>query len=130
MKKIIISLASFVLILSCGGGDSKEKNETETETVKSDPADITQNPDYQKGLEIEAKLDCATCHRVEEKIQGPAYREIANKYAGSDTAVDYLAKKIISGGGGVWGEIMMAPHPSLSEEDARTLARYILLMKK
>ena len=54
----------------------------------------------------------------------------SNKYAGSDTAVDYLAKKIITGGSGVWGEIMMAPHPSLSEEDAKTLARYILLMKK
>jgi len=123
MKKIIISIAALALFVACGGNDSKEKTKTET-------TDITQHPDYQNGLAIEVKLDCATCHRVEEKVQGPSYREIANKYAGSDTAIDYMAKKIIRGGGGVWGEIMMAPHPSLSEEDAKTLARYILLMKK
>ena len=130
MKKIIIAIAVMALFVACGGNDSKEKKETETEPAKTETTDITQHPDYQKGLAIEAKLDCATCHRVEEKVQGPSYREIANKYAGSDTAVDYMAKKIIRGGGGVWGEIMMAPHPSLSEEDAKTLARYILLMKK
>ena len=130
MKKIIISIAVMALFVACGGNDSKEKKETETEPAKTETTDITQHPDYQNGLAIEAKLDCATCHRVEEKVQGPSYREIANKYAGSDTAIDYLAKKIIKGGGGVWGEIMMAPHPSLSEEDAKTLARYILLMKK
>ena len=128
MKKIIISIAALALIVACGGNDSKEK--TETEPAKTETTDITEHPDYQKGLAIEAKLDCATCHRVEEKVQGPSYREIANKYAGSDTSVNYLAKKIIAGGGGVWGEIMMAPHPALSEEDAITLARYILLMKK
>ena len=130
MKKIIISFAALALFVACGGNDSKEKTSTETEPAKTETTDITQHPDYQNGLAIEAKLDCATCHRVEEKVQGPSYREIANKYAGSDTAVNYLAQKIIKGGSGVWGEIMMAPHPSLSEEDAKTLARYILLMKK
>lgn len=130
MKKIIISFAVLALFVACGGNDSKEKTSTEAEPAKTETTDITQHPDYQNGLAIEAKLDCATCHRVEEKVQGPSYREIANKYAGSDTAIDYLAKKIIKGGGGVWGEIMMAPHPTLSEEDAKTLARYILLMKK
>lgn len=130
MKKIIISITVMAFIVACGGNDSNEKTTTEAEPSKTETTDITQHPDYQNGLAIEAKLDCATCHRVEEKVQGPSYREIANKYAGSDTAVDYLAKKIITGGGGVWGEIMMAPHPSLSEEDAKTLARYILLMKK
>ena len=130
MKKIIISFAVLALFVACGGNDSKEKTSTEAEPAKTETTDITQHPDYQNGLAIEAKLDCATCHRVEEKVQGPSYREIANKYAGSDTAIDYLAKKIIKGGGGVRGEIMMAPHPTLSEEDAKTLARYILLMKK
>jgi len=130
VKKIIISFAALALFVACGANDSKEKTTTETEPAKTETTDITQHPDYQNGLAIEAKLDCATCHRVEEKVQGPSYREITNKYAGSDTAVDYLAKKIITGGSGVWGEIMMAPHPSLSEEDAKTLARYILLMKK
>ncbi|TAL41749.1 MAG: cytochrome c class I, partial [Chitinophagaceae bacterium] len=45
-------------------------------------------------------------------------------------AIDYLSKKIIHGGAGVWGEVPMAAHPNLSEDDAKTLAKYVLLLKK
>ena len=134
MKRNIILMVVIVLLAACGGGDtSKEtKSETSTPSTSTDATstgDITSNPDYKKGLAIEVKQDCATCHRIAEKIQGPSYREVANKYAGVDTAVDYLAKKIISGGSGVWGEIPMAPHPTLSMDEARALAKYVLLMK-
>ena len=53
-------------------------------------ADITKNPDYQKGVEIIAKSDCFTCHKIDEKNIGPAWRDVATKYAGQDTAVKYL----------------------------------------
>ena len=72
-----------------------------------------------------------TCHQIDEKLTGPPYREVANKYAGmSDTIVTHLAKKVLTGGNGVWGEIFMTPHPDVSQADAETMVKYILLLKK
>lgn len=126
MKKIFIAFTMLGILTACGGGSEKkeEKKAEETPAV----VDNTTNPDYQKGLEIVAKNDCFTCHKIDEKNIGPAWRDVAKKYAGQDTAVKYLAHKIITGGSGVWGEVPMAPHPVLSQEDAETLARYVLLL--
>lgn len=129
MKKTFITFSVVVTLLACSGGND-QKTESETSAPAAAPAeDLSSNPDYQKGLEITAKSDCFTCHKIDEKNIGPAWRDVANKYAGSDTAVNYLAHKIIHGGSGVWGEVPMAPHPNMSEEDAKTVARYVLLLK-
>ncbi|HMG68966.1 MAG TPA: c-type cytochrome [Chitinophagaceae bacterium] len=123
MKKIFFPFVTVCLLAACGG------NETKTEAPKV--ADITKNPAYQKGLELASKSDCFTCHQVDDKLTGPAYREVANKYANlPDTIVAHLAGKIITGGSGVWGEIIMTPHPGLSQSDAEDIVRYILLLKK
>jgi len=125
MKKLFLSSLILALLASCGG------NEAKTKTEEPKVVDITKNPDYQKGLELASKSDCFTCHTVDDKLTGPTYREVANKYASMpDTIVTHLAGKIITGGSGVWGEIMMTPHPALSEADAEAIVRYILLLKK
>jgi len=132
MKTLFFSLSVIVMLASCGGGDQKEA-ETKSGEAKEEAAavDISKNPDYQKGLELIAKSDCLTCHKVEEKLNGPAYRDVANKYAGMpDTIISHLAGKIISGGSGVWGEVLMIPHPALPKEDAEAMVKYILLLKK
>lgn len=129
MKRIFITVSVAAMLTACGGGADK-KTETESAPAQPKTEDLSSNPDYQKGLEITAKSDCFTCHKIDEKNIGPAWRDVANKYAGSDTSVNYLAHKIINGGSGVWGEIPMAPHPNMSEEDAKTVARYVLLLKK
>lgn len=118
---------SFLFGMSaCGSGGSKsEKSET------SETSDITQNPDYQKGLALVSKYQCFTCHKIDESHTGPSYRNVANRYAGASNAkVDELAQKIISGGKGNWGEIMMTPHPSITEDEAKAMVRYVLLLKK
>jgi len=125
MKKSFLFPLILGMIAACGGNESKPKPE-EPKVV-----DITKNPDYQKGLELASKSDCFTCHTVDDKLTGPPYREVANKYAGlPDTIVTHLAGKIISGGSGVWGQILMTPHPALSQADAEAIVRYILLLKK
>lgn len=130
MKKIFFILAATTVLYACGGGD-KSESKTENPVTENKTTDVSSNPDYQKGLELVAKSDCLTCHKVDEKVTGPSYRDVANKYAGtSDTIVSHLAGKIISGGSGVWGEVMMTPHPSLSKEDAESMVKYILLLKK
>jgi cytochrome c len=133
MKKIILSAAIISLLTTCGNSSEEKKDgdkkETGTETTTGD--DLSANPDYQKGLALIGQSDCLTCHKIDEPLTGPSYREVANKYTGtSDTIVPYLAGKIITGGKGNWGETYMTPHPALSKEDAETMVKYILLLKK
>jgi cytochrome c len=128
MKKILGTAAVLAVLMSCGGGDN---NKNTTETKKDATTDLSQNPDYQKGLELVGKSGCLTCHKIDEKLTGPAYRDVANKYASyPDTIVQHLAKKILSGGSGVWGEVPMIPHPALTLEEAEAMVKYILLLKK
>ncbi|MEB2774132.1 hypothetical protein SYJ56_02380 [Algoriphagus sp. D3-2-R+10] len=61
-----------------------------------------------------------------EKSIGPSYQEVAQKYKGDDSALEMLAKKVISGGSGVWGETAMAGHPQLSADEAAEMVKYIL----
>lgn len=128
MKKLFL-LPVLILAVACNNSGDKTKKEADTTATKTN--DLSSNPDYQKGLELIAKNDCFTCHQIDDKLNGPPYREVANKYAGlPDTIVTHLAHKVISGGSGVWGEVMMTPHPSLPEEDAEAIVKYILLLKK
>ncbi len=130
MKKIFIAFAALSLFaIACGDGNNEAKDDNaEAEAPAAVANDPSSNPDYQKGLELIAKSDCLTCHKIDEKLTGPSYKDVAAKYAGSDTAVNYLSEKIIKGGSGVWGEVMMTPHPTLSKEDAEQMAKYILLL--
>jgi cytochrome c len=72
------------------------------------------------------KSDCQSCHSVLLKSMGPSYSEIAKRYQGDVSAQNRLAKKIIAGGNGSWGDFMMPAHPALSETDANTIVKYIL----
>ena len=133
MKKLILPLAMVCLLAACGGGsDKKTEPETKTDQKPADTGnDISSNPDYKKGLALISGSDCLTCHKVDEKLTGPSYRDVANKYAGtSDTIVTHLANKIIKGGSGVWGATPMVAHASISQEDAEAMVKYILLLKK
>ena len=134
MKKFLAILPLLVLIAACGGNSNEPTSSTAatdtSSTVQPAANDISSNPDYQKGLALIAKSNCLTCHKVGEKLVGPAYKDVANKYAGNDTAVTYLAHKVIAGGKGVWGEVAMTPHPDVSEADAEQMVKYILLLKQ
>ena len=70
--------------------------------------------------------DCKACHSLTEKSVGPTFTAIADKYAGNDGAVKALSEKVIKGGSGVWGDLMMSPHPQLSTADTEKMIAYIL----
>jgi cytochrome c len=127
MKKLLYSFVFLSLLSSCGG-DGEKKPADKKETTKN----LSDNPVYKEGLALVASPDndCLTCHKVDERIQGPSYREVANKYKDyPDTIVAYLANKIIKGGNGTWGTIYMTPHAGLSQQDAEKMVRYVLLLK-
>jgi cytochrome c551/c552 len=77
------------------------------------------------GKNIMEVSDCKTCHKPDEKSIGPSFKQIAEKYKNDPSAPETLAKKIISGGSGVWGETAMAAHPGLSVGEAKQLVEYI-----
>ena len=131
MVKIIFMFSLLISLVACGGKDNKQSGDTTT-SVSGEPAgDISKHPDYQKGLDLIGQSDCLTCHKVDEGLNGPSYREVANKYASAgDTVISYLAGKVISGGKGNWGEVYMTPHSGLSQSDAEAMVKYILLLKK
>jgi cytochrome c len=70
---------------------------------------------------------CLGCHGIDKKIVGPAYKDVAAKYAGQ-SVTDALSRKVIEGGGGVWGQIPMPPN-AVSPEEARKLVNWVLSLK-
>lgn len=74
------------------------------------------------------KKNCMACHAVEKKVVGPAYKDVAKKYA-SQNAEAKLATKIKQGGSGVWGAIPMPANPQVSDAEAKQLAAWVLSLK-
>ncbi len=81
-----------------------------------------------EGKALVEGADCLSCHKVDSKLVGPAYQDVAKKYTDAD--IDHLAQKVIDGGKGVWGDIPMTPHAGLSKENAQKMVKYILSLKK
>ncbi|MDP9044975.1 MAG: c-type cytochrome [Pseudomonadota bacterium] len=79
--------------------------------------------------DLAQKKNCMACHQVDKKVLGPAFRDVAAKYAGQPDAASTLAAKVMKGGAGVWGNIPMPANPQVSEADARLLVGWILTLK-
>ncbi len=136
MKKIFALLSICSVIYACNSG---EKTADTQDTSSTQPVAEVQAPDTTassaasagsaKGEQLIAASDCLTCHKVDTKLVGPSYNEVANKYPATDANIDMLANKIIQGGSGAWGEIPMTPHPAISTDDAKEMVKYILSLK-
>ena len=130
MKKVITIFILTAGIYACNGGsETKTVSASDSSTTITAKADVTGTPEFTKGLDLVKNSDCVTCHKVDEKVVGPAFRDIANKYTNNEATLDTLAHKIISGGSGNWGSIPMAAHPGIALADAKSMAKYVLLLK-
>ena len=136
-----------------GGPVNYRVTATDEEDGEIDPSDITLTVDYLEqghdmtsiaqghmalsqiksahpGQDLIAGSDCVSCHKVDGTSVGPSYKEISLRYltqkGRKSRKIDYLAEKIINGGGGVWGETAMAAHPNIPAKDAAQMAAYIL----
>ena len=124
MKKLFLTGCLGLLIISCSKKETTSTDTTSSETESSAPAASANLT----GEQIIETLDCMGCHTTSEKMIGPSYQEIADKYSEKD--IELLASKIIDGGSGVWGNVPMQPHPQVSKEDAKKMVEYILILKK
>jgi cytochrome c len=78
------------------------------------------------GADLAAKKMCMGCHRIDERRNGPSFRDIARRYAGQPDAVATLSRKVITGGRGAWGMVPMPANPQVSEAEARQIVQWIL----
>jgi cytochrome c len=79
--------------------------------------------------DLAQKKNCMACHAIDKKLVGPAYKDVAAKYAGQKDAVDKLAQKVVKGGAGVWGAVPMPANPQVSDAEAKQLVQWILTLK-
>ena len=138
MKKITSAVLLLAFCYACGSGPAEEKKPISLSVnpqiggaqQKAGSAEGGATAAAAPALNGKALLegsDCRACHHDKDKLVGPAYAEVAKKYKEKD--IPMLAKKILEGGAGNWGQIPMAPHPTLSEQDAEAMAKYILTIK-
>jgi cytochrome c len=131
MKKVLIVLGISAAMLSACGGGGKSGSADSSGAAKPDSAAAQRSVDTTNaGGKLIAKNDCLTCHKIDSKVIGPSYADVAAKYPATEANIDTLANKVIKGGSGHWGAIAMAGHPALSEADAKTMITYILSLKK
>jgi len=77
-------------------------------------------------LALATSKNCMSCHNIDKKVVGPAYKDVAAKYRGDKAAPARLAAKIMEGGGGVWGVVKMPSNPQVNEAEAKKLAAWVL----
>jgi cytochrome c len=78
--------------------------------------------------DLAKQKNCLACHATDKKLVGPSYKDVAAKYKSDKNAAATLAKKIREGGVGVWGQIPMPANPQVNEQEAQTLAKWVLSM--
>jgi cytochrome c len=132
--KAILAICLFLFLLpSCETKDSKHQQEAKTVKAfyvvpgEDDPVDSAL---IKKGEVLVAYSDCYQCHKEEDKAKGPSFSDIARRYPIQEPYIDMLARKVISGGFGVWGYPVMSAHPKLSMEDSKAMVTYVLSLEK
>jgi len=118
-----------IVIFACnsnGPGNKKYSDTTSATDSIINSAGNTADSNYREGARLIAANDCFTCHRIEQKITGPSYREVAAKYHFNEGNVENLSHSIIYGSKGLWGNKEMTAHSNIDPEDAKEMVRYIL----
>ena len=144
MRKLVLILGICSVIAACN--NSQSGSDADTTSAGANQSAVAQQSSVDtnvnkigttstvsssnKGEELITKSDCLTCHKVDVKLLGPAYQEVAAKYDATEENIAMLAGKIIKGGAGNWGDIPMLAHPSVTEDDAKEMVKYILSLKK
>ncbi len=80
-------------------------------------------------LQLAQAKNCLACHAVDKKLVGPAYKDVAAKYAGQKDAAAKLEAKVMKGGSGVWGPVPMPANTQVNAEEAKKLVAWILTLK-
>ncbi len=134
MKKLfVLSLVSLVAF-SCS---KKEETSISDENARRNAEMAQQNQETavtltpaEEGRKLIEGADCRTCHKDNEKLIGPSYQEVAEKYEKTPENISMLAERIINGSTGIWGPTPMTAHSGMSDETAKKMIEYVFSLKK
>ncbi len=74
---------------------------------------------------------CGSCHAVDHKVVGPAFKDVAAKYQGKKDAEALIAKSIKTGGAFGWNLGAMPPRGlGASDGDVEAMAKFIAGLAK
>ncbi len=85
--------------------------------------------DVQQALESAKSNGCFSCHATTDKVVGPSFASVAERYRGTPDAAAGLAQSVRYGSKGKWGRIPMPAHAAIGNEDLDRLARWVLTIK-
>ena len=85
--------------------------------------------DEATAMVIAKKNGCLACHALDNKLVGPAWKEVGKKYAGDPAAAEQLVVKVKKGTKGTWGIVPMPPNATVKDADVRTLVQFVLTLK-
>ena len=77
------------------------------------------------GLALMRQNDCFNCHSINQKIVGPAYLDVANKYRGQAGALEASVQRVIKGSSGVWSPVPMLAHERLTADQVQMMVRWV-----
>lgn len=127
IRLFFVAVMSALILTSCGSKKEEAKEESTYDEYEGDTDATSEETDLVAlGKALVDASDCKTCHHPTNKIVGPSHTDVAVKYDFTEENIKMLAGKIINGGSGVWGEMLMNPHPDVSQADAENMARYVL----
>jgi cytochrome c len=121
------------VLYGCQPQDSPQRAQAPAVPIAPKPAadhavagSVLSQADFTK---LAKDIGCFSCHSIEKKLLGPAWKSVAVLYRDDPAAEAKMMDKIAKGGGGAWGNIAMPAYPDLGEEKSRTLVRFILSLK-
>jgi cytochrome c len=133
MKRITILTAFIIAIFAVNTFAQKvvKKTTSKTTVVKKTTSSTTKVSavTLEEGKQLLSKNDCLSCHKMDVKIVGPAYKDVAKKYPATAANYEMLSQKVIAGGSGNWGDVPMSAHPSVPAADVKKMVQYILSIK-
>ena len=106
---------------------SAQASDADVQAASNPPAD--QPPTVSVAKVASALLQdnaCLSCHAVDHKVVGPAYHDVATRYANDPQALARVMSSIQHGGSGKWGDVPMPPFAQLSSDDLKSLATFIM----
>ena len=132
------ALLAFVMLMAGCISEASRRNGNRTQQSHKPPimrlaGDVDIVPSINlldKGRVLMSYSDCAICHKEADRKRGPAFEDIAARYPMNSTYIRVLARRIILGARGTWGNVVMPPHPTISDEDAETMVMYILSLDR
>ena len=118
--KAVTPVAATAAVVAPVAASVASKTEAKTDAVLSEA----------EGRALAQKSGCFTCHAIEKKVVGPAWKDVAAKYRGDASMEAKLVTKVSKGGSGVWGSTAMpANAPRVKDGDIQALVKFVLSLK-